>query len=256
MKFTRLILTISLLAVLLISACSQSAGSSDFDELVRDLESNGADVATGEKVEQSFFSVPGEIMKLNGHGVQVFAYASDEKAGEAAYGISGDGSEIKTGGSVTSVDWIDEPHFYTKGRLIVLYVGHNQEVLNLLESSLGKQIAWQNNNTAMKETMIKTRAGGLALMNNDGTAILTGTLQRSTPCVNWTVQAATTKDLPISSVNIRIFDSNKGDVCIQVLGQPQEIRNEITQVSDDTNYVITFEGERVFEGRLNEGESK
>ena len=250
MKFTRLILTISLLAVLLISACSQSAGSSDFDELVRDLESNGADVATGEKVEQSFFSVPGEIMKLNGHGVQVFAYASDEKAGEAAYGISGDGSEIKTSGSVTSVDWIDGPHFYRKGRLIVLYVGHNQEVLNLLESSLGKQIAWQNNNTAMKETMIKTRAGGLALMNNDGNVILTGTLQRATPCVNWTVDVITTKDLPISNVNIYIFDSNKGAICIQILGEPQEIKEAIAQVSEETKYTVTFEEAGVFSGKL------
>ena len=97
---------------------------------------------------------------------------------------------------------------------------------------------------------ISTRAGELTLKYENGQAILSGTLQRSTPCVNWTVQIGSTKDLPISSVNIGVFNSNKGAICIQVLGEPQEIKETIMQVSEKTEYAVTFEEELVFSGKL------
>lgn len=104
-------------------------------------------------------------------------------------------------------------------------------------------------------SLIDTRAGKLALSYAEGTAILSGTLSRGTPCVNWAVQAASTKDLPISSVNIKIFDSNKEAICVQMLGDPQEINKTINQVSDNTKYTVTFENEIVFSGTL-KGDSK
>ena len=97
---------------------------------------------------------------------------------------------------------------------------------------------------------IGTRAGELELKYENGQATLSGILQRSTPCVNWAVEIGSTKDLPISSVNIDIFDSNKGAICIQVLGEPQEIKETIVQVSEKTKYTVTFEEETLFSGKL------
>ena len=97
---------------------------------------------------------------------------------------------------------------------------------------------------------IITDNGYLLLKYDNGKAILSGTLDRSTPCVNWTVQIGGTKDLPRSEVTINIFDSNKEAICIQVLGEPQEIYEEIEQVSQETSYTLKLEQEIVFEGKL------
>lgn len=97
---------------------------------------------------------------------------------------------------------------------------------------------------------IKTRVGDLKLEYDDSVATLSGVLQRSTPCVEWTVKTAATQDLPVSQVNMEIFDSNKGVICIQMVGEPQEIKETIENVSENTNYVIKFEEQVVFEGKI------
>ena len=42
---------------------------------------------------------------------------------------------------VIHVDWIAPPHFYHTGRVIVLYVGSNADLIRLLEATLGPQFA-------------------------------------------------------------------------------------------------------------------
>ncbi len=54
-----------------------------------------------------------------------------------AYEISSDGGSIGT----SMVTWIDAPHFYKGGRIIVLHVGSDAPVLDLLEGALGSQFA-------------------------------------------------------------------------------------------------------------------
>ncbi len=110
---------------------------------------------------------------------------------------------------------------------------------------------------AKNSKIIKTSAGELTLKYKNNQAVLSGELFRSTPCVSWKLVIITTKDLPISEVNIAIYDENKRNeneemVCIQVVGEPQQI-NEITQASEKTNYKITFEDEIIFEGKLGNG---
>ncbi|MBS3114680.1 hypothetical protein J4448_06270 [Candidatus Woesearchaeota archaeon] len=100
------------------------------------------------------------------------------------------------------------------------------------------------------EKTIETEKGELKLAYKVSKAILTGTLLRSTPCVNWTVQIGGTKDLPRSQVTINIFNSNKEAICIQVLGEPQEIYEKIFDVSEETEYTVKIEQEVVFEGKL------
>ena len=97
---------------------------------------------------------------------------------------------------------------------------------------------------------ISTGAGDLTLKYENGQATLSGTLQRSTPCVNWSVETITTKDLPISNVNIKIYNNNKDTICIQMLGEPQEIMETIAKVSENTAYAVAFEEETLFSGKL------
>lgn len=97
---------------------------------------------------------------------------------------------------------------------------------------------------------INTRAGELTLKFENVQATLKGTLQRATPCVDWNVKVISTKDIPISEVNINIFDKNKGVICIQMIGEPQEINEVIKNVDENTKYIVSFEDETVFEGKL------
>lgn len=101
------------------------------------LEVHGATVETAGSIDQPFLSVPGEILIVNGGDVQVFEYATPEEAQAEAAQIPPDGTSFDT----VMVSWIDTPHFYQVGRLIVLYVGSDQATLDLLETLLDNQIA-------------------------------------------------------------------------------------------------------------------
>lgn len=99
---------------------------------------------------------------------------------------------------------------------------------------------------------IETPKGILTLMYKEGIATLEGELMRSTPCVNWQVTMTSTKDFPPSMVEFNIADKNKGQICIQVLGEPQHISVKTAAVQN-AHYTVTLEGEKMFEGRLSEG---
>jgi hypothetical protein len=109
----------------------------EMTSLVDALRAAGATVELGESVEQVFFSVSGDILKVNGADVQVFEYNSVEAMEADAVQISDDGSSIGT----SMVTWMATPHFYKAGRILVLYVGDDQSILELLEGTLGPQFA-------------------------------------------------------------------------------------------------------------------
>jgi hypothetical protein len=120
-------------------AQSGSAGPATgaFAQLAADLESGGAQVEASGTVAQVFFVPEGQIITVNAQDVQVFEYATEDEAASASSLISPDGGSIGT----TMVTWIASPHFYHKGKLIVLYVGEEATVLDALQGALGSQIA-------------------------------------------------------------------------------------------------------------------
>jgi hypothetical protein len=112
----------------------------DYDSLVDGLQAIGAAVeheTLPEVVVQDFFSLTGQVFKLNGEDVQVFEYGDHSTAETEAELVSQDGSSIGT----SLPFWIAPPHFYKAGRIIVLYVGENTAVTDALESILGEQFA-------------------------------------------------------------------------------------------------------------------
>lgn len=138
-----------LVSALAISGCANnSSGASpaaspeplaveDQATLISTLEGSGATVEIGEPISQVFFSAAGNMLKVNGADVQLFEYESAEEMEDDASQVSSDGGSIGT----SMVTWIDVPHFYKAGRIIVLYVGSDASVLDLLENALGPQFA-------------------------------------------------------------------------------------------------------------------
>lgn len=136
--------TLVFMMFLFVGCGSEPAGDSqpgaaveDYASLVAALESAGAAVESGDPVLQPFFTPEGQIITVNGQAVQLFEYATAAEAAAEAELVSADGSSVGT----SIMAWIDTPHFYQGGRLIVLYIGSDAAALSLLESVLGPQFA-------------------------------------------------------------------------------------------------------------------
>jgi hypothetical protein len=146
MKFCMSILLLAFALVL--SSCGTSATSAPSSEpltvqdevsLLKVLQAEGATMETGDSITQEFFSPEGQTVKVNGADLQVFEYENAEALEKEASQVAPDGGSIGT----SMVTWIDAPHFYKAGRIIVLYLGNDQALLDLLNKVMGPQFAGQ-----------------------------------------------------------------------------------------------------------------
>lgn len=143
----RFVLLVFLLTVsVTLGACApdRASASTGEDGLVEDqasflaaLEEAGASVEVADTIDQDFFAPQGNVLHVNGADVQVFEYESAEAMENDASQVAPDGGSIGT----SMVMWVDAPHFYKTGRVIVLYVGSDPAMLDLLEEVLGSQFA-------------------------------------------------------------------------------------------------------------------
>ncbi len=141
-----LIFSIFLMFALAVMGCGSSATVSplsgppkvqDLASLISALQAVGATVESGDSITQPFFTPEGHTVKVNGADLQIFEYESAEAMAKEASLVAPDGGSIGT----SMVSWMDAPHFYKAGRIIVLYVGSNQTVLDLLNKVIGPQFA-------------------------------------------------------------------------------------------------------------------
>ena len=109
----------------------------NYDGLLAALDENGARVDSVGPISQPFFVPEGQVISVDGYEVQVFEFSIDQDVQSVAETISPDGTSIGT----TMISWVEDPHFYKSGKLIVLYVGEKDTVLELLEVVLGPQFA-------------------------------------------------------------------------------------------------------------------
>jgi hypothetical protein len=131
------------LAAVGVSSCGSSAvqpSELTSDALVRALQQQGATLNRAGSLPQSsypFLSVGAQLLQVNSADIQVFEYASATRADSDASKVSPTGTPI----GQSQVSWMDTPHFYKRDRVIVLYVGHSDDVLRMLEAVLGEPFA-------------------------------------------------------------------------------------------------------------------
>ena len=131
------LLSIPLLFVVAVASAAGSGPVTDYPSLIASLRASGARVEPSGDVEQPFLSIKGRMIKVHGEDVQVFQYASAAAADAETAPISRDGTAV----GARKIHWIGSPHFYKKGRLVVLYVGDDDRVRRTLEAALGRQFA-------------------------------------------------------------------------------------------------------------------
>jgi len=108
-----------------------------YAELVEDLRAAGAVVEPQGEIDRSFFPVDGRIIQVNDDAeVQVFEFANEAARQQASSLIAEDGSSIGT----SMITWVDQPNFWEKDRLIVLYVGRDQAIIELLTGLMGEPL--------------------------------------------------------------------------------------------------------------------
>ncbi len=93
-----------------------------------------------------YFAPQGQVLTVNGEDIQAFEFGSAEDADAAAEGVSATGSSIVTtmadgSGSASMITWVAPPHFYNGGKLIVMYVGCDSDVIDTLQETMGSQFA-------------------------------------------------------------------------------------------------------------------
>jgi hypothetical protein len=98
---------------------------------------NGVGVDVIGEIEEPLFTGNGLLITVQGEPVEVYEFQGAFTTGEALTVISADGTRV---GSL-QIPWEATPHFFMNGRILVLYVGDNPEVLAILQAFLGPQIA-------------------------------------------------------------------------------------------------------------------
>ena len=135
--------TVAIAIIATSCAANQAAGVTvgqpvdSYDGLLAALRGTGSKVDSVGPISQPFFVPEGQVISVDGSEVQVFEFAIEQDAQSAADTISADGSSIGT----SMISWVEAPHFYKSGKIIVLYVGEEDAVVDALEVVLGSQFA-------------------------------------------------------------------------------------------------------------------
>lgn len=140
----------SLFAILMAAACSigcavDSGTATEYAGLVNSLRQAGVTVEPRGEVASHFLSAELRLVAVNDSDVLVWEYEDATAAETEAAGISPDGFALRTLAQGTqriiAIEWVGPPHFYKTGKLVVLYVGESEVVIDALESVLGPQFA-------------------------------------------------------------------------------------------------------------------
>jgi hypothetical protein len=117
----------------------------DYSTLLRYLRDSGASIEEKGEMHESavfnLFDVEGKRVTVNGSSIYVFEYANAVAMELEASCASPDGFGMTKGNRAQQVSWINPPHFYKAGRIIVFYCGYNESIISLLENALGTQFA-------------------------------------------------------------------------------------------------------------------
>ena len=135
-------------------ALTQGGPVRDRGTLIDNLRAAGATVEpTDEQGPFEVFSAESSITTVNGERVRVLEYPDEATAEEEAGWISPNGATVTVPMRPSEpLDYAGTfagtPHYYKSGKLIVYYVGTNEDTMMLLEGVLGAQFAGGCNATS------------------------------------------------------------------------------------------------------------
>ncbi len=119
-----------------------SSQQSGYDAVRQALTADGAVVANAGGEQSGIFDNPVINTLVNGEQVDIYEFATASDADAAAITVSADGSIITSGdGPPIAIDFLNPPHYFKQGNVIVVYTGGDGDVINLLRDNLGDEFA-------------------------------------------------------------------------------------------------------------------
>ncbi|MGH2517832.1 MAG: hypothetical protein ACRDHP_19470 [Ktedonobacterales bacterium] len=120
-----------------------SAAGKEYSALMNAFRSANLTVYDGQAAAtEQFVSVPGKKVFIAGQALEVYQYASASAATHDSHNIDADACLIHMiGGGTKMVNWDEPPHLYKKDQLLVIYVGSDYDIINVLVAQLGPQFA-------------------------------------------------------------------------------------------------------------------
>ena len=107
------------------------------ERLIETLRAEGLTVEKAGEIDQPFFSVKGQIIQVNGNTLQVFEYDDLPTTMREAALVSPNATLVGN----TQVEWIDTPHFYHNGKMIIIYLGNDEEIKQIFNNKIGYTFA-------------------------------------------------------------------------------------------------------------------
>jgi hypothetical protein len=127
-----------ILAAILVASCGRSGPPRivSADDLVEAIQDTGAETIDLGEASDEGFGVTGKRIGVDSAETEVFEYESEDAREVVSSTIA---PEATTVGGVPMA-WVDRPHIWAAGRLIVVYVGTDGGTVLLLEGILGDPI--------------------------------------------------------------------------------------------------------------------
>jgi hypothetical protein len=116
----------------------------DLDAFAEALRGEGrvVSIINRESSAPAPFDVPVQVLCVDDFAIRVYEYRSEAQRVVQSGGISADGSRISTRPGTFSIpEWIAPPHFFARGRVIVLHLGSSVGLDASLTRVLGATIS-------------------------------------------------------------------------------------------------------------------
>lgn len=133
---------LAMLLTMLLAGCGTTTVGRvhDASSLMAKLRAGGANVQEAGVITHPFLAVPGRIITVNDQEVETFQYANAQALAADTANIGPDGCIGTVGGGMLDA-WTAPPHLYKSEGLLVIYLGSDAKILQLLTGALGKQFA-------------------------------------------------------------------------------------------------------------------
>ena len=141
MKRVIVVFLVSVMALLGSCAQSDNRTTSNYDDFIQSLTENGFQYSEEEPDTDSFLSVARRPLWIGDDIISVYEYESNSAMEADAACIDKSGFSIDLPDRGAKISWVSNPYFFKKDKMIINYVGVNEQILVFLGESFGKPFA-------------------------------------------------------------------------------------------------------------------
>lgn len=100
------------------------------------IEKQGGKIDSSDQGDMKILNGKLTVLNINGNDIGVYEYKDNQEMEE-------DAKTIKGGGVIGNAiyEWVEPPLFFKGGNIIVLYVGNNEENIEIIKKFMGRPFA-------------------------------------------------------------------------------------------------------------------